>query len=86
MRLRPGLQDISSPGAGLNPTDPRDILMERLGSVSVPPITSEGSICNASVCMSSYSPNGTELLTSESASSWQSGEVTQKVIHQALAK
>jgi hypothetical protein len=26
-RLRPGLQDISSPGAGLNPTDPRDILM-----------------------------------------------------------
>jgi hypothetical protein len=26
-RLRPGLQDISSPGAWLNPTDPRDILM-----------------------------------------------------------
>jgi hypothetical protein len=26
-RLRPGLQYISSPGAGLNPTDPRNALM-----------------------------------------------------------
>jgi hypothetical protein len=26
-KLRPGLQDISSPGAGLNSTDPRDVLM-----------------------------------------------------------
>jgi hypothetical protein len=69
-RLRPGLQDISSPGAGLNATDPRDVLMSRLGSVSVPLITCEGLICNVSVCMSSYSPNGIELSTSESASSW----------------
>jgi hypothetical protein len=36
--------------------------------------------------MSSYSPNGTELSTAESASSWQSGEVTQKVIRQVLAE
>jgi hypothetical protein len=26
-RLRPGLQDISIPGAELNPTDARDVLM-----------------------------------------------------------
>jgi hypothetical protein len=26
-RLHPGLQDISSPGAGLNPTDPKDVFM-----------------------------------------------------------
>jgi hypothetical protein len=36
--------------------------------------------------MSSYSPNGTELSKSESASSWQSGEVAQKAIRQALAE
>jgi hypothetical protein len=85
-RLRPGLQDISSPGAGLNPPDPRDVLMERLGYVSASPITCEGPIYNASVCMSSYSPNGTELSILESASSWQSGEVMQKAIRQALAE
>jgi hypothetical protein len=85
-RLRPGLQDIASPGAGLNPTDPGDVLMKRLGSISVPLITCEGPICNASVCMSSYSPNGTELSTSESVSSWQSGEVTQKAARQGLAE
>jgi hypothetical protein len=61
-------------------------LMSRLGSVSVPPITCEGLICNASVCMLSYSPNGTELSTSELMFSWQSGEVTQKAICQALAE
>jgi hypothetical protein len=36
--------------------------------------------------MSSYSPNGIELSTSESASSWQSGEVMQNAIRQALAE
>jgi hypothetical protein len=85
-RLRPGLQDISSPGPELNPTDPRDVLMLRLGSVSVTPISCEGPIFNPSVCMSSYSSNVTELSTSESASSWQSGKVTQKAIRQALAE
>jgi hypothetical protein len=36
--------------------------------------------------MLSYLPNGTELSTSASASSWQSGEVTQKAIRQAFAE
>jgi hypothetical protein len=68
-RLRLGLHDISSPGAGMNPTDPRDVLMSQLGSVSVPPISCEGPICNASVWMSSYSTNGSEPSTLEPASS-----------------
>jgi hypothetical protein len=60
--------------------------MQWLGSVSEPPIACEERICNVLIYMPACSPNGIERLTSESRSSWQSGEVMQKAGHQALAE